>query len=95
MRATLNIPDDLIAEVQQLSGQKSKTKAIIAVMEDYVRRRRMQALLDLHGKVQIEYDWEQEEELELNAAGVQECSFPNSTAFPRPAADSARPGLPE
>jgi Arc/MetJ family transcription regulator len=72
MRATLNIPDDLIAEVQQLSGQKSKTKAIVTVMEDYVRRQRMQALLDLRGKVQIEYDWEQEEDLELKAAEERE-----------------------
>ncbi|MSN25834.1 MAG: DUF2191 domain-containing protein [Geobacter sp.] len=72
MRATLNIPDSLITEVQQLSGQKSKTKAIITVMEDYVRRQRMQALLDLRGKVQIEYDWEQEENLELKAAEERE-----------------------
>ncbi len=68
MRATLNIPDDLIAEVQQLSGEKSKTRAIVTVMEDYVRRQRMRALLDLRGKVRIEYDWEQEEKLELKAA---------------------------
>ncbi len=72
MRATLNIPDNLISEIQQLSGQKSKTKAIITVMEDYVRRQRMQALLDLRGKVRIEYDWEQEENLELKAAEERE-----------------------
>lgn len=72
MRATLNIPDDLIAEVQKISGQKSKTKAIITVMEDYVRRQRMQALLGLRGKVQIEYDWEREEERELKAAEERE-----------------------
>ena len=68
MRATLNIPDDLLNEVQRISGQKSKTKAIVAVMEDYVRRQRMQSLLALRGKVQIEYDWELEEERELKAA---------------------------
>ena len=72
MRATLNIPDDLITEVQQISGQKSKTKAIITVMEDYVRRQRMQALLGLRGKVHIEYDWEQEENFELKAAEERE-----------------------
>jgi hypothetical protein len=72
MRATLNIPDNLMLEVQQLSGQKSKTRAIVTVMEDYVRRQRMQTLLDLRGKVQIEYDWEQEEELELKAAEERE-----------------------
>jgi NADH:ubiquinone oxidoreductase subunit E len=72
MRATLNIPDDLLSEVQRISGQKSKTKAIVAVMEDYVRRQRMQALLALRGKVQIEYDWEREEDLELRAAEERE-----------------------
>jgi NADH:ubiquinone oxidoreductase subunit E len=72
MRATLNIPEELITEVQQLSGQKSKTKAIVTVMEDYVRRQRMQALLDLRGKVQIEYDWEQEEDFELKATEERE-----------------------
>ena len=72
MRATLNIPDDLIAEVQHISGQKSKTKAIITVMEDYVRRQKMQALLDLRGKVHIEYDWELEEDRELKAAEERE-----------------------
>jgi Arc/MetJ family transcription regulator len=72
MRATLNIPDELIAEVQQISGQKSKTQAIIMVMEDYVRRQRMQALLDLRGKIQIDYDWEQEENVEILAAEERE-----------------------
>ena len=72
MRATLNIPDDLISEVQRLSGQKSKTNAIVVAMEDYVRRQKMQALLALRGKVHIEYDWEREEELELKAAEERE-----------------------
>jgi len=73
MRATLNIPDDLMEEVQKLSGNKSKTGAIVTVMEEYVRRQKMQALLDLRGKISIDYDWEREEELELKAAEEREC----------------------
>ena len=72
MRATLNIPDGLIEEVQRLSGQKSKTKAIVTVMEEYVCRQKMQALLALRGKVHIEYDWEREEAAELKAAEERE-----------------------
>ncbi|TWJ19513.1 type II toxin-antitoxin system VapB family antitoxin [Geobacter argillaceus] len=72
MRATLNIPDELISEVQRLSGQKSKTGAIVTVMEEYVRRRRMEDLLALRGKVQIDYDWQREEELEIAAAEERE-----------------------
>lgn len=68
MRATLCIPDELIDEVQRLSGKKSKTQAIVTVMEEYVRRRKMEDLLALRGKVEIDYDWEREEALELKAA---------------------------
>lgn len=72
MRATLNIPDDLINEVQRLSGQKTKTQAIVTVMEDYVRRKKMADLLALRGKISIDYDWEQEEAVELKAAAERE-----------------------
>lgn len=72
MRATLNIPDELISEVLRLSGQRSKTGAIVSVMEEYVRRRRMEDLLALRGKVQIEYDWQREEELEMAADAERE-----------------------
>jgi metal-responsive CopG/Arc/MetJ family transcriptional regulator len=72
MRATLNIPDDLIDEVQRLSGEKTKTQAIVTVMEDYIRRKKMQDLLSLRGKISIDYDWEQEEEAELKAAEERE-----------------------
>jgi hypothetical protein len=72
MRATLNIPDELIDEVQRLSGEKTKTQAIVTVMEEYVRRRKMDDLLALRGKIAIEYDWEREEEAELKAAEERE-----------------------
>jgi metal-responsive CopG/Arc/MetJ family transcriptional regulator len=72
MRATLNIPDELIDEVQRLSGEKTKTQAIVTVMEEYVRRKKMEDLLALRGKIAIEYDWEREEEAELKAAEERE-----------------------
>jgi len=54
MRATLNIPDDLIVAVQRLSGEKSKTKAIVTAMEEYIRERKIKNLLKLRGKIQID-----------------------------------------
>ncbi|HEY5523558.1 MAG TPA: type II toxin-antitoxin system VapB family antitoxin [Desulfuromonadaceae bacterium] len=72
MRATLCIPDELIDEVQRLSGKKTKTQAIVTVMEEYVRRRKMEDLLALRGKIAVEYDWEREEEAELKAAEERE-----------------------
>ena len=72
MRATLNIPDELLDDVQSLSGEKSKTRAIVIAMEDFVRRRRMESLIALQGKIAIDYDWEAAEEEELLAAEERE-----------------------
>ena len=67
MRATLNIPDDLLAEVQKISGEKSKTKAITTAMQEFIKQKKIKELIALKGKVQIDYDWQREEELELKA----------------------------
>jgi hypothetical protein len=72
MRATLNIPDELIREVQAISGEKSKTRAIITVMESYVRQKKMEELLALKGKITIDYNWENGEEDEMRAAEERE-----------------------
>ena len=72
MRATLNIPDNLLAEVQKISGEKSKTKAIITAMEQFIRQKKIKELIALKGKVQIDYNWEKEEELEIKAQKERE-----------------------
>jgi hypothetical protein len=72
MRATLNIPDDLIAEVQKISGEKSKTKAITTAMQEFIRRKKIEELIALKGKVRIDYNWEKEEQLELKAQRKRE-----------------------
>ncbi len=65
MRATLNIPDALIMEVQQISGEKSKTKAIVTAMEEYVRDKKIKMLLELQGKIQIDDVTEELEKAEI------------------------------
>jgi len=65
MRATLNIPDDLLAEVQKISGEKSKTKAIITAMEEFIRQKKIKELIALRGKIQIEDVTEELEKLEI------------------------------
>jgi metal-responsive CopG/Arc/MetJ family transcriptional regulator len=68
MRVTLNIPDELIREVQDISGEKLKNRAIITVMEAYVRQKRMLQMLALRGKITIDYDWEKAEAEEMIVA---------------------------
>jgi len=72
MRATLNIPDELIREVQTISGEKSKTRAIITVMEAYVRQKKLEQMLALRGKITIDFDWEKAEDEEMKAAEAME-----------------------
>jgi metal-responsive CopG/Arc/MetJ family transcriptional regulator len=67
MRATLNIPDELVSEVQKISREKSKTRAIVTAMEAYVRDQKMAALRALRGKMTMDYDWQKEEAVELQA----------------------------
>jgi metal-responsive CopG/Arc/MetJ family transcriptional regulator len=69
MRATLNIPDDLISEVQKISKEKTKTRAIVTAMETYVRDRKMAELRALQGKMSLNYHWQKEEAAELRAQG--------------------------
>lgn len=72
MRATLNIPDELLAEVQSVSGEKTKTKAIVTAMKEFVRRKKVEKLIALRGKIQIDYDWEREEDMELKTQKERE-----------------------
>ncbi len=72
MRATLNISDELVSEVQKISGEKSKTKAISVAMQEYVRQKKIKELLALRGKVKIDYDWKKEEKLEMEAQKKRE-----------------------
>lgn len=66
MRTTLIIPDDLMRKVNKLSGETSKTKAVVAAMETYVKLKSREELLALRGKIHLDYDWERREEEELN-----------------------------
>lgn len=65
MRATLNIPDDLVTEVQKLSGEKSKTKAIVSAMQEFVREKKLRKILELRGKIKIDDVTREIDDLEM------------------------------
>lgn len=72
MRATLNIPDELLSEVQKIAGEKSKTKAIITAMREFIKQKKTEELIALRGKITIDYDWQKEEERETEAQKKRE-----------------------
>lgn len=69
MRTTLILPDELLEKVQRLSGEKSKTGAVVAAMEGFVKAKGNEQLRALRGKVIVDYDWQaaEAEEVRLHA----------------------------
>ena len=65
MRATLNIPDDLVKEAQEAIGAKTKTETIVVALKELVRRKKLAELITLKGKVDIIDVSEELEALEL------------------------------
>ena len=77
MRTTLIIPDNLMQKVSHFSGETSKTKAVVAAMEAFVKLKSREELLALRGKIRLDYDWERREEEELLCQKQREAMLEN------------------
>lgn len=66
VRTTLEIDARLMDEAVRLSGKRTKAAAVEAALEEYVRLRRKELLLELPGKVQLEENWRELREAELD-----------------------------
>jgi Arc/MetJ family transcription regulator len=53
MRATLKIDGDILRTVQEEMGARTKTQAVHEVLEDFVRRRKIEKLIHLQSKVRF------------------------------------------
>jgi Arc/MetJ family transcription regulator len=56
MRTTLDLPDGLMNEAQKLLGFKSKTDTVVLSLTELVRRRRIEELKGLAGRVDLDLD---------------------------------------
>lgn len=56
MRTTLDLPDDLLEEARTALGFKSKTDTVVMALRELVRRRRLDELKALMGRVQLQVD---------------------------------------
>jgi len=65
MRATLNLPDNLVQDLVKETGAKTKTRAITIAIEDYLRKKNLEKLLSLQGALDLEENWREMETLEL------------------------------
>ena len=57
MKTTLNIPEDLIKRAMSLAKHKTKTETVIVALQEYVRRKMIEKILEHQGKLQFEDTW--------------------------------------
>jgi len=56
MRTTLEIPDHLIEQAQKELGFKSKTDVVIYSLRELLRKKRIEELKGLAGKIELDID---------------------------------------
>lgn len=56
MRTTLDLPAALLEEAQRMLGFKSKTDTIVLSLSELVRRRRIEELKSLMGRIDLGLD---------------------------------------
>jgi len=69
MRTTLDLADDLMRELLRLTGASTKTAAVEAAITEYVRRRRIEKLMAIAGKIDFDLDWRALEAEEVREGG--------------------------
>lgn len=65
MRTTLNLDEELLSKVAELTGEESKSKAVSKALEEYVRKKKLELLLSLRGKIDLVENWRELRDLEL------------------------------
>jgi hypothetical protein len=58
MKTTLNIPEDLIKRAMSLAKHKTKTETVIVALQEYIRQKKIEKILEHQGKLQFEDTWE-------------------------------------
>lgn len=67
MRTTLELSDHLIKELMSVEKWASKTQAIEAAIEDFVRRRRLDNLISARGRLKVKDVSAESRKMELHA----------------------------
>jgi len=58
MKTTLNIPEHLIKTAMSLSRHTTKTKTVIVALQEYIRQKKVQKILEQEGKLKFDDIWE-------------------------------------
>ncbi len=69
-RMSITLDEELLKAVQELTGQRTKRAAIEAALKAYVRRQRIQDLIEMAGSGAV--DWDLEDLLAYRALELKE-----------------------
>ena len=58
MKTTLNIPEDLIKTAMSLSKSSTKTETVAVALREFIRKKKIEKVLEQEGKLQFEEIWE-------------------------------------
>lgn len=64
MRTTLNLDEELIQELVKVTEARTKTEAIHIAAEEMIRRKKLEKLKSLSGKIHIDLDRRKREKVE-------------------------------
>ena len=65
MRTTLDLDEELIQELLKTTEAKTKTEAIHLAISELIRRKKLEKLKSLSGKIRIDLDWRKREKIEM------------------------------
>lgn len=65
MRTTLDLDEALLKELMEASGAKTKTEAIQQAMTELIRKKKIEKLKSLSGKIRFDLDWKEMKKIEL------------------------------
>lgn len=74
MRTSMILDDRLVKELMAVTGARTKTAAIHLAISELIRRRKLEGLKALSGRIRLAEDWQAREELELKAQAKHEPS---------------------
>jgi len=67
MRTTMSLDERLVKELMEVTGAKSRTEAIHTAISELIRRKKLEELKALSGKIRIMDNWRALEAAELKA----------------------------
>ena len=66
MRTTISISDELMDALMERTKARTKSKAIKLAIKEYLEKQSIEDLIALSGKINIDSNWQKEEEAELD-----------------------------